>query len=263
MSTLSQRIRQLEKDLQLRLLNRDAHRVTCTHIGSQYFERYNKIFDELNGVELQFKEENQTPNGKIRITAPTYIGKHILKPIFFEFLSKYPEIQLDLRFSNDLIDLEAQGIDVAFRMRNPNVDDWIARVLKCTHNFICAHPNQKLDEIEHPKDLEKISKITCFRLVPWQLYNKLTKEEFKDNPTNLVRLEVDEVEMMIDAIKEGFGVSYVPDYIGLPLIEKGEIKRVLPDWESTGQEFSMLYRDRNNMPFRVRLFIDYIMKVFA
>jgi len=262
LSTLSRRIRQLEKDLQLRLLNRDAHRVTCTHIGTQYFERYNKIFDDINSIELGFNEENKEPKGKIRITAPSYIGKHILKPIFFDFLLKYPEIQLDLRFSNNLIDLEEQGIDVAFRTRNPNIDNWVARVINSSHNFICGQPNEHYYGIKHPKELRNIPKVTCFRLVPWQLYNKFTGEEFKEKPTNLVRLEVDEVEMMIYAVKEGFGISYIPDYIALPMIEKGEIQRILPGWESFGQDFFILYRERNNIPFRVRLFIDYIIKIF-
>lgn len=260
LSTLSRRIRQLENDLQLRLLNRDSHRVTSTHIGSQYFNLYCSLFDELNKIELELNEDKKTPKGKIRIAAPIYLGKHVLKSIFYDFLSEYPDIQLDLRFSNELIDLEEQGIDVAFRMRNPSVNNWVVRKLKLTHNFLCCHPAQSFKNINHPKQLKDLSKVTCFRLIPWQLENKVTGEQFNDNPINQVRLEVDEIEMMISAVKTGIGISYIPDYIASPMIKQGELKRILPDWESTGQEFSMLYRDRENMPLRIRLLIEHVLK---
>ena len=263
LSTLSRRIRQLEDDLQLRLLNRDAHRVTLTHTGSQYYDRYNTLFDELNGIELDLNEEKTEPKGKIRITAPIYLGKHFLRAIFCDFLLAYPDIQLDLRFSNSLIDIEKEGIDVAFRMRNPTIDDWVVRLLKFTRNVLCSHPSQSFDHITHPEQLEAFPKVTSFRLVPWQLENQRTGEKYNYHPTNLVRLEVDEIQMMTYAVKTGLGISYIPDYIALPMIERGEVKQILPDWQSEGQAFSMLYRDRKNIPLRVRLFIEYVLKHLA
>lgn len=260
LSTLSRRIRQLEEDLQLRLLNRDAHRVTLTHTGSQYYNRYCTLFDELNCIELDLNEEKHQPKGKIRITAPIYLGKHFLRSIFCDFLLQYPEIQLDLRFSNNLIDIEEQGIDVAFRMRDPNIEDWVVRQLKFTRNLLCCHPSQPSEHITHPEQLEDFCKITCFRLVPWQLENQLSGEKYNYHPNNLVRLEVDEVQTMAYAVKVGIGISYIPDYIALPMIQRGELKRILPDWQSEGQAFSMLYRDRENMPLRVRIFIDFVLQ---
>lgn len=263
LSTLSRRIRQLEDDLQLRLLNRDAHRVTLTHTGSQYYDRYCVLFEELNEIESDLNEEKHTAQGKIRITAPIYLGQHFLSSLFCDFLLQYPDIQLDLRFSNSLIDLEEERIDVAFRMRNSTIDDWVARQLKFTSNFLCCHPSLSLEHINHPDQLDALSKVTCFRLVPWQLDNQITGEKCDYHPVNLIRLEVDEVQMMTYAVKMGLGISYIPDYIALPMIERGELKRVLPDWQSEGQVFSMLYRDRKNMPLRVRLFIEYVLKHFA
>lgn len=263
LSTLSRRIRQLEKDLALRLLNRDAHRVTLTHTGEQYYHRYSALFEELNSIERDLGDEKDRPKGKIRISAPIYIGKHFLSAIFCEFLLQYPEIQLDLRFSNELIDVEEQGIDVAFRMRNPTIDNWVVRQLKCTHNLLCCHPSQHVEHLNHPDQLDNCHKITSFRLVPWQLDNQMTGERCNYEPNHLVRLEVDEVEMMVNAVKKGLGISYIPDYIALPLIKQGELKRVLSDWQSEEQRFSMLYRDRKNMPHRVRLFIEYALQHFA
>lgn len=263
LSTLSRRIRHLEEDLQLRLLNRDAHRVTLTHTGECYYNRCHTLFDELNDIEQDLHKEKNHPAGKIRITAPIYSGKAFLSDIFADFLLKFPDIQLDLRFSNTLIDIEEQCIDIAFRMRNPAIENWVVRELKLTRNILCGASEQYLDDIAHPEQLNSYDKITCLRLVPWQLVNQETGERCDYHPNDSVRLEVDEVQMMTDAVKKGLGISYIPDYLALPMIERGELTRILPKWQSEEQAFSMLYRDRENIPLRVRLFIDYVLAYFT
>jgi len=262
LSTLSRRIRQLEDDLQLRLLNRDAHRVSLTSTGEQYYLRSSALFDELNDIDNDLHKDKHQPKGKIRITAPIYSGKQYLRPIFYDFLLEYPEIQLDLRFSNELIDIEAQGIDVAFRMGNPSVEEWIVRPLKHAHNILCCHPSYSITDITHPEQLCDHAKIICFPLIPWRLENQVTKEEFDYHPNKTIRLEVDEIQMVTHAVKIGLGVSYLPDYLALPLIESGDIKQMLPEWRSKDRTLSMLYRDRNNMPLRVRLFVEYVLQHF-
>ncbi|MBH0045850.1 LysR family transcriptional regulator [Pseudoalteromonas sp. NZS11_1] len=263
LSTLSRRIRLLEQALQLTLLNRDAHRVTLTHTGELYYDRYRKLFDEVECIEQALCDEKDQPKGKIRICAPIYIGKHFLSAIFCNFLLQYPDIQLDLRFSNNLIDIEKEGIDIAFRVRNPAIDNWVIRELKLTHNVLCAHLNHDYQSITHPKQLEEQPKVTCVGLVPWQLKNQQTSEEYSFNPNTHVRLEVDEIQMMKQAVESGVGISYIPDYIALPLIKTGKLKHILPDWQSKGQPFSMLYRDRKQIPYRVRLLIEYTLQHFT
>ncbi|MEL0633947.1 LysR family transcriptional regulator [Pseudoalteromonas carrageenovora] len=263
LSTLSRRIRLLEQALQLTLLNRDAHRVTLTHTGELYYERYHKLFDELECIEQALNDEKDQPKGKIRISAPIYMGKHFLSAIFCDFLLQYPDIQLDLRFSNNLIDIEKEGIDIAFRVRNPAIDNWVIRELKLTHNILCTHLNHDYQSIVHPEQLEKQPKVTCVGLVPWQLKNQQTSEEYSFNPNTHVRLEVDEIQMMKQAVESGVGISYIPDYIALPLIEAGKLKRILPDWKSNGQPFSILYRDRKQIPYRVRLLIEHTLLHFT
>ena len=263
LSTLSRRIRLLEQALQLTLLNRDAHRVTLTHTGELYYDRYRKLFDEVECIEQALCDEKDQPKGKIRICAPIYMGKHFLSAIFCDFLLQYPDIQLDLRFSNNLIDIEKEGIDIAFRVRNPAIDNWVIRELKLTHNILCTHLNHDYQSITHPKQLEEQPKITCVGLVPWQLKNQHTNEEYSFNPNTHVRLEVDEIQMMKQAVESGVGISYIPDYIALPLIEAGKLKHILPDWQSKGQPFSMLYRDRKQIPYRVRLLIEHALQHFT
>ena len=262
LSTLSRRIRQLETDLQLRLLNRDAHRVILTHTGEQYFQRSAALFDELGDIDEDLHRDKHQPSGKIRISTPINAGSQFLRPIFYDFLLQQPDIQLDLRFSNSLIDIEAEGMDVVFRVGSPVVDNWIARPLKHIHFILCAHPDYDLSAIQHPEDLCGHPTVLCHPMVPWQLVNKTNQQEFDYHPQKGVRLELDEIQMLSHAVKTGLGIGYIPDYFSLPMIEQGEMQHVLPDWRSKERTLFMLYRERQNIPLRVRLFIEFVLQHF-
>ena len=217
--------------------------------GQHLFE----IYTSLSYVRVASYTSHTLPCLNIKHIAVKVISKD-QQPL------KYPDIQLDLRFSNDLIDIEKQGIDIAFRIRNPAIDNWVIRELTLTHNLLCGHPSQAYHSITHPKQLEEQAKVTCVGLVPWKLKNQITNEEFQFQPNHQVRLQVDEIQMMKDAVESGIGISYMPDYIALPLIDSGKLQCILPDWQSEGQPFSMLYRDRKQIPYRVRLLIEYTLQ---
>lgn len=260
LSTLSRRIRQLETDLQLRLLNRDAHRVSLTSTGEQYFQRSAVLFDELNDIDDALNRDKSQPQGKIRISAPINAGSQFLRTIFYNFLLQYPDVQLDLRFSNSLIDIEADGIDVVFRVGAPAVENWIARPLKNIHFILCSHPDYDISNISTPDKLYGHPSIICNPITPWQLVHKESGEEFDYHPQKNVKLEVDEILMLTHAVKIGLGIGYVPDYFARPMIAQGEVNHVLPDWHSKARTLFMLYRDRDHLPMRVRLLIDFVIE---
>lgn len=262
LSTLSRRIRQLEQDLQLRLLNRDAHRVSLTNTGELYFQRSSALFDELNDIGKDLHNEKHQAKGKIRISAPINAGSQFLRTIFYDFLLKYPDIQLDLHFSNSLIDIEGEGMDVVFRVGNPVVDNWIARPLKDIHFILCTSPSFTTRDILQLPDLCGQPVIICHPMSVWQLVNIKTGQAYDYQANQAIRLEVDEIQMLTHGVKQGLGIGYIPDYFALPMIEKGELNRVLPEWRSKARTLFMLYRDRDHLPMRVRLFIEFVLTRF-
>ncbi|MEI8633934.1 LysR family transcriptional regulator [Vibrio sp. PP-XX7] len=88
----------MEDDLQLRLLNRDAHRVSLTHAGELYFARSSVLCEELHDIDEDLHSEKHQPKGKIRVSAPINSGSHYLRPLFYDVLVQHPDIQLDLGF---------------------------------------------------------------------------------------------------------------------------------------------------------------------
>lgn len=262
LSILSRRIQQLEQDLQLRLLNRDAHRVSLTSIGELYYQRSHGLFDELSDIGEALHNEKHQAKGKIRVSAPINADTQFLRNIFYDFLLHYPDIQLDLHFSNALIDIEGEAMDVVFRVGNPVVDNWIARPLKDIHFILCASPEHDISGLKQPTDLCGKPVIICHPMSVWQLVSMNNGQEYDYQATHGIRLEVDEIQMLTHGVKAGLGIGYIPDYYALPMIEQGELQHVLPEWRSKVRTLFLLYRDRQNLPMRVRLFVEFVLARF-
>ncbi len=227
------------------------------------FERAAGLFDELNAISDDLLGEKQQPKGKIRVSAPINAGKQFLRAVLFDFMRAYPDIQLDLSFSNTLIDIEGEGMDVVFRVGNPVVEDWIARPLRNIHFIVCASPDSDYGEIWSPTDLMGKPVVLCHPMTVWQLEHNTTGEAYDYQATTGIRAEVDEIEMLTHAVQAGFGMGYIPDYSALPLINEGALQRVLPEWQSQARTLFLLYRDREHVPLRVRLLVEFVLARFV
>lgn len=262
LSTLSRRVAKLEDNLALRLLNRDAHRVQLTHAGQQYYERSAPLFDELENVALSLLQDKTEAKGIIRIAAPANFSNSILAPHFNDFLKQYPDIHLDLRLSNRTIDIEEEAIDIAFRIGEHNADHWIGRQLTNIRFMICGSSDLELSGIKEPSDLAPFPTVLCSPMIAWKLQHRTTGEIQTHQPTDNVRLKVDDIGLLLQSIESGLGLGFIPDYDALPLIKSGKLQWVLPEWNNQPRNCQMLYRDRGNMPHRMHLLIDFILKRF-
>jgi LysR family transcriptional regulator AphB len=262
LSTLSRRVSKLEEALSLRLLNRDAHRVQLTLAGQKYYERSAHVFDELEDITFCLHQDTVQAKGGIRISAPINFGRDVLTQYFNAFLKKHPDIHLDLRLSNQNIDLEEEAIDVAFRIGDHSPGHWVGRHLTNIRFVICGALELDVASIKTPADLANYPTVICTPMFSWQLQHRQTGEITTHKPSQTVRLKVDDIGVLTEAIKDGIGIGFIPDYHANPLIESGECKHILPEWHNQPRGCQMLYRDRNNMPLRVRLFIDFMLQPF-
>jgi LysR family transcriptional regulator AphB len=259
---LSRRVAKLEEDLAIRLLNRDAHRVQLTHSGQRYFERSASLFEELDDVAVCLLQDKTQAKGTIRISAPVNFGVQVLAQHFNAFLIEYPDIHLDLRLSNQNIDIEEEAIDIAFRVGDHNADHWIGRHLTNIRFVICGSVRLDMSSLKTPCDLEGFPTVLCSPMSTWKLQHTISGEMQTHKPNHNIRLKVDDISLLTRAIQDGLGIGFMPDYHAQPLIDSGELQQVLPEWSNQPRGCQMLYRDRDNMPFRLRLLIDFMVKRF-
>lgn len=261
-STLSRRINHLEASLQLRLLNRDAHRIILTGTGIQYFERCEALFNEFQSISTDLLKEKHEASGKIRITAPANMTHKWLGKILNDFLCEYPNINIDLTLSDKNIDIADQSIDLAFRAGSPNVEEWIARPLYQLKFILCASSKKSIwHSLKHPAELKEHPIILGKPMYSWSLLQSTSGECIEFTPQyKQIKFSADDIKVTSQAVVAQLGIGFLPDFIAEPLIAKGSLKQIMNTWHSHKREVYMLYRDRSNQPYRLRLLIDYILE---
>lgn len=259
-STLSRRITQLEQGLGLRLLHRNAHQLALTATGRTYYKRCQPLFSELAEISADLQFEKTAPQGIVRVTAPVNLTAQWLGHHFNQFLLTYPDIRLELTLNNRLLDLQDQAIDVAFRVEGLNQPEWVARRLARVEFLLCgaAARADAWCALKQPVELSTLPLVWWRPLEQWLLWHQPGDVTFELMPGANTRLLVDDVMVATEAVAAGVGLSFLPDYLARPLLDSGRLVRLLPEWTLPPRTLFMLYRERRNLPHRVRLFVDYM-----
>ena len=258
-STLSRRIQQLEEQLGYQLLYRSARKLSMTEAGALFYRRCQPLYEELVEATKGLEGELTAPQGSLKITAPVSLANELLNPWFFEFMELYPGIDLDLFLVNQNVDLKDEGIDIAFRIGEVHIPDWVSRNLFTARFSLCASP-ALLERYGHPSTLEELSEyplILSRRTPRWLFTDKHGgSHEFTGKP----RLAFDELRGAVEAAEEGIGVANLPDYVVGEALTVGRLITLLPEYEPASREVHMVYPHRQYLPAKVRLFIDFIVK---
>lgn len=260
-STVSRKVMQLEKDIGYRLMFRNARKMVLTEAGDKLFNRCQPLFSELEHTTIELNDELAEPSGSLKVTAPITLANELLAEWFFEFMECFPRIQLDLMVVNGNIDLVEQGIDIAFRIGDIRIQNWISRpVMKSTFS-LCATDEylQRRGEPQHPDELEQHSLIVAKHTTIWSFDGRNGEEVHIDCNAYL---KVDELKLAAKAVESGLGIANLPTYGITEAIEKGRIKQLIPYWTPRSRMVHMLYQERKYIPGKVRLFIEFIMAKF-
>jgi DNA-binding transcriptional LysR family regulator len=128
-SMVSQHVKELEERLAARLLNRTTRKVSLTETGRAYYERCTRLLADLEETEQAVSDIHAAPRGELRINATPSFGILQLAPAIADFTARFPGISVELMLSERLVDLIAEGFDVAVRVEEPPDSSLIARLL--------------------------------------------------------------------------------------------------------------------------------------
>ena len=266
-ATLSRRLQKLERSLGCRLLERSAHHFALTEIGRQYFAACGPLLSDLQAVTSHLDEASHGLTGQLRITAPVNLSQQWLGQCFFDFMRRYPGIRLQLQLSNHYENLIEQQLDAAIRVGAPqDTGQWIARPVWQTFLALCASPAymEKAPPIEHPRDLAQHALVVATPMSPWELTHKPSGEKFSVQPQP--HFQSNDIKVALDAVSAGFGILLVPDYYFLqphdsaPQDRSSQLVPVLPEWYGQPRPIYLMYRDREVMSARLRVFVDHVVE---
>jgi DNA-binding transcriptional LysR family regulator len=258
-STLSRRIQQLEEELGYQLLYRSARKLSMTEAGALFYRRCHPLYEELDDATQGLEGELTLPQGTLKITAPVSLANELLNPWFFEFMEQYPSINLDLFLTNQNIDLKGEGIDIAFRIGDIKIPDWVSRHLFTSRFSLCASP-KLIKQYGHPESIDQLMDyplILSRRIPHWTFTDKTgMTHEISGTP----RLLFDELRGAVEATEAGIGVANLPDYVVGEALTIGRLVSLLPEYEPVSREVRMVYPHFQYLPAKVRLFIDFMLQ---
>ncbi|HEY6037167.1 MAG TPA: LysR family transcriptional regulator, partial [Kofleriaceae bacterium] len=172
-SGVSRAISRLERRLGVRLLQRTTRSLSLTDDGAAYYERCKKILLELEDAESVLARSRTVPRGRLRVDAPTVLGRFVLGPHLPGFLAAHPELALDLSIRDHVIDPIAEGVDVTLRMAALRDSELVSRNLGGLRMVFAGSPKYfaKHGRPKHPDDLRAHSTL-CFLAgnvaLPWR-----------------------------------------------------------------------------------------------
>jgi DNA-binding transcriptional LysR family regulator len=258
-STVSRRLARLEEQLDTKLVHRDARRVTATSEGSRFYESVVDAVDALNTAVATIEESTTEPKGTIRVTAPGDLGRLLLIPQFVAFLERYPDISLDLIFTNRFVDLVQEGVDVALRAARVTEPNLIARKLLPSDLRLAAHRESDIQcaditELEgHP--------FVLFRGRGRTQVIRLERDRGEDREgvalTVTGRINVDDYDAMAELVAAGQGIGLMPEIHIAEGVRAGRLVPIFPNWCLPSPPIHLVYPTRL-LPERVRLLIDFL-----
>lgn len=256
-TTVSRRIAALERDVGVRLIQRTTRSLNVTDAGRLYYAQSSQALRAIEDANLRLAEASAEPSGTIRISAPVGFGQHFLTSTVFDFLGLHPKTRVELRLTDDTLNLVENGIDLAFRTGILPDSTLIARKLGSTHRILCASP----DYLAHhgvplvPADL---ARHRCVIAGPstagahWALDGPYGQETV----TVSGRFAANEMQAVLAAAIAGYGVAQLPHSITEAPIRDGRLRRVLDNYTTPTGGLFVVYPSSRHLSPLVKAFIE-------
>lgn len=257
---LSRRVNHLENHLGVRLLSRTTRRVALTEVGGAYYKRIRALLDDLGNASLEASNLASAPQGLLRISLPVTFGRLWITPLLSGFAKKHPQIKLDVRFTDRLVDLVTEGFDVAIRVGSLRSSSLMAKKIASFKYILAASP-AFVSTHGKPDSPEELSKFPCIGFISqsfwpeWNLKKNGLHKAIKPDG----KLITDNSEAMLIAAIDGVGIALIADWLAGPAIRSEKLIEVMPGWEAAGAGESGIYAvmpPGRLVPTKTRLFVD-------
>jgi DNA-binding transcriptional LysR family regulator len=263
-AAVSKSVARLEAGLGVRLFQRSTRSISLTAEGEILHRQVRMPWTDIGDALAALQQGAGKPAGTLKVALAPTIGRIYILPLLEEFMRRYPDIALDLYFENRQVDLIGEGFDVAIGGGFELTDGLIARelarmctVLVAAPAYLARHPaiTQLSDLPDHAALLRR--SFSSGRVVPWTLKNGAGEEVVAS--VNSIAV-IDDPEAIARSAACGLGVALLPLPHVLPLLDSGELVRVLPGWYGEIRPLSIYYSSRKLAPAKVRAFVDYIVE---
>jgi DNA-binding transcriptional LysR family regulator len=266
-STLSRRLSRLEDDFGSRLINRRGRRFELTEAGRLFYQEAHDLAGQVADAKERLSESSQQEGGILRMTAPKAPGGTFLGVWLAEFLQLHPHIRIELDLSDQISNLFEQSYDIALRVGPLTDSSLIARKLGTSERLLVAAP-EYLKQHGHPEDPAELSKYDCIGFSEqrsgrgtWLLNRSKQSRKKQSTQVNFYPvIRNDDMATTLCMTREGAGIAMIPSFVCNESLVSGQLQRVLPQWYGPTAEFYLVYMERELMPNRLRLLVDFLIQ---
>lgn len=264
-TVLSRKVARLEARLGVRLLQRTTRKVTLTEAGAVYFQRCDDLLSRLADAEAEVSRYASGPTGTLRLALPNLFGQRHIAPLIPEFMARYPELRIELAFSDRMMDLLDLQMDAAIRIGTPDAaGDLRVRKLAPNCRLVCASPAY-LKRHTEPQEPADLSSHRILHFSPfleghtWRLVKGRSEIEVPVDPI----LAADNVEAIRLAALAGEGIAIMATFVAGDDLAAGRLVPILTQWHLPESTISLAYPNAPFTPQKVRALSTFLGEKFA
>ncbi|MFS8173043.1 LysR family transcriptional regulator [Vreelandella titanicae] len=258
-SAVGKSVARLEARLGVRLLHRSTRSITLTAEGRLFLERCRRILCEVEAAELELSEIHKEPKGKLHVSLPL-VGSLVM-PVLTSFMHQYPLIELDVDFSDRMVDVVEEGFDAVIRTGEPTDSRLMSRSLGTYRLLLVASPDY-ISKYGKPKTPAELIDHACLqhkfpstgKYEAWPLIRTDTESE----PMIHAAMVCNTSEALLAVAISGLGIACLPDFMVRESINRGELTTLLDDYIEHQGAFRMLWPTSKYMAPKLRVFIDFM-----
>jgi DNA-binding transcriptional LysR family regulator len=258
-SVVTRQIAALEAHLGVKLMARSTRRLALTASGTAYLEKCRVILNLVEVAEADVAEERATPRGRIRVSVPLSFGLKRVAPLLLDFLRRYPEVGLDMDYSDRRANLIEEGIDLSIRIARRLEAGDVARRIGSGRMLVVAAPDYlaRHGRPQHPAELahhECLGYTAGNGSLAWQF---LVDGQIESFPVRS-RISANNGDVLTEAAAQGLGITCQPDFIADIFIAAGRVEAILADFPLPELGIYAVLPSNRHIPHRVRVLMDFL-----
>ncbi|QBR02275.1 LysR family transcriptional regulator [Paraburkholderia pallida] len=267
-SAISQAVRVLEERIGAALFTRTTRSVGLTEAGERFFSRAKPAFEELVAASEVARGLGQRPAGLLRLSVPRAIVPILLEPLIASFCKAYPEVEVEIAASKELVDLAAEGFDAGIRLGQFVEADMVAVPMTPPFHLVVVGSPAYLAERGRPTHPDDLREHACLR---WRRSNGALalwsfNDKDKDSDGNAIEIEIavsgpliaSDFPTMLGAAVEGLGLAQLPEPLAASALKAGKLMPVLQAYAPMMPGVFLCYPGRRQIMPKLRAFIDHV-----
>ncbi|WP_433669256.1 LysR substrate-binding domain-containing protein [Klebsiella michiganensis] len=258
-SAVGKSIARLEERLGVRLFQRTTRSQSLTDNGTLFYEHCLRALEEIRGAESLLETGKQQVSGRLRVAMPVLFGRQCVAPLLIALAQEHPGLELEMSFSDRVVDLVEEGFDMAVRngtLQGSSV--LVARRLGEHRMVLCAAPDyllkkgtpQSVNDLPHHA---AINYLQAGRVLSWQL---MDSEGVSHTFTPRSSLNMDDLQAICDAALAGHGIAWLPCWMVSKEIHQGKLVPLLKQAPDVRFDVHAVWQQTPHLPLRVRIAVD-------